>query len=234
MLKVDDLHVYYGHIHAVRGISFEVHEGAILTLIGANGAGKSTTTKTIAGLLKPRHGDVILKGRSTRGLRCEQIVGLGVGYVPEGRRVFPKLSVDNNLEIGAYCRKDHVAIEQDKKRMYEQFPVLGERRNQLAGLLSGGEQQMLAIARALMSRPELILMDEPSLGLSPVLVQQVFALIAELNRQGATILLSEQNARAALRIANEGAVLEVGELVLQGTAAELRRNVDVRRTYMGI
>lgn len=234
MLKVDDLHVYYGHIHAVRGISFEVREGEILTLIGANGAGKSTTIKAIAGVLKPRQGDITLRGRSTRGLRREQVVGLGVGYVPEGRRVFPRLSVDDNLEVGAFSRKRRAEIDDDKKRMYEQFPVLGDRRSQLAGLLSGGEQQMLAIARALMSRPALILMDEPSLGLSPVLVRQVLTLIAELNRKGATILLSEQNARGALRIANHGVVLEVGELVLGGTAEELRQNADVRRTYMGI
>jgi branched-chain amino acid transport system ATP-binding protein len=234
MLEVADLHVYYGHIHAVRGISFQVQEGEILALIGANGAGKSTTAKTIAGILKPRRGDVILRGRSTRRLRCEQIVGLGVGYVPEGRRVFPALSVDINLEVGAYSRKDRTGISQDKNRMYERFPVLGERRDQLAGLLSGGEQQMLAIARTLMSRPDLILMDEPSLGLSPVLVRHVFALVAELNEQGTTILLSEQNARAALGIAHHAVVLEVGQVALQGEAAELRQNAEVRRTYMGI
>jgi branched-chain amino acid transport system ATP-binding protein len=234
MLRVEDLHVYYGHIHAVKGISFEVNEGEIVTLIGANGAGKSTTLKTITGILKPRSGDIVLKGRSIRGLRSEKVVALGVGYVPEGRRVFPVLSVEQNLDIGATCRKDRAGVQKDKQQMFERFPVLGERHNQLAGSLSGGEQQMLAIARALMSRPSLILMDEPSLGLAPVLVRRVFSLIAELNRQGVSILLSEQNARGALNIAHRGIVLEIGEVALRGTAEELRKNVEVRRTYMGI
>jgi len=234
MLKVDNLHAYYGHIHAVKGISFEVQKGEILTLIGANGAGKSTTIKTILGILKPRQGDVILNGRSIRGLRPEKIVTLGVGYVPEGRRVFPVMTVEENLEIGAYYRCDRAEIERDKKRMFEIFPVLGERRTQLAGSLSGGEQQMLAIARALMSRPQLILMDEPSLGLAPLLVEHLFEVISELNRQGTTILLSEQNARGALQIAHHGVVLETGRIALRGTAEELRENEEVQRTYMGV
>lgn len=234
MLKVDNLHVYYGHIHAVKGVSFEVQEGEVLTLIGANGAGKSTTIKTIAGILKPRQGDVIFNGHSIRGLRPEKVVALGVGYVPEGRRVFPVLTVEENLEIGAYCCKDRAGIEQDKERMFEMFPVLKERRDQLAGSLSGGEQQMLVIARALMSRPRLILMDEPSLGLAPLLVAQLFELIRDLNRQGTTILLSEQNARGALQIAHHGVVLETGCIALRGTAEELRENEEVQRTYMGV
>lgn len=234
MLRVDDLHVYYGHIHAVKGISFEVQEGEILTLIGANGAGKSTTLKTITGILKPRQGDVIFNGHSIRDLRPERIVALGVGYVPEGRRVFPVLTVEENLEIGAYHRNDAAEIERDKERMFEMFPVLRERHNQLAGSLSGGEQQMLVIARALMSRPSLILMDEPSLGLAPLLVEHLFEIISDLNQQGTTILLSEQNARGALRIAHHGVVLETGRIALQGTAEELRENEDVQRTYMGV
>jgi branched-chain amino acid transport system ATP-binding protein len=234
MLKVDNLHVYYGHIHAVQGVSFDVQDGEILTLIGANGAGKSTIIKTITGILKPRQGDVILDGSSIGGLRPEKVVTLGVGYVPEGRNVFPVMTVEENLEIGAYSRKDRAGIEKDKARVFEMFTVLGERRQQLAGSLSGGEQQMLAIARALMSKPSLILMDEPSLGLAPLLMNYVFRLISELNQEGTTILLSEQNAHGALEIAHRGVVLETGTIALLGTAEELRENEDVQRTYMGI
>jgi branched-chain amino acid transport system ATP-binding protein len=234
MLKVDNLHVYYGHIHAVKGVSFDVQDGEILTLIGANGAGKSTIMKAVTGILKPRQGDVILDGSSIRGLRPEKVVTLGVGYVPEGRNVFPVMTVEENLEIGAYHRKDHAGVEKDKARMFEMFTVLGERRQQLAGSLSGGEQQMLAIARALMSRPSLILMDEPSLGLAPLLMDYVFELISDLNRQGTTILLSEQNAHGALEIAHRGVVLETGCIALRGTAEDLRENEDVQRTYMGV
>ena len=234
MLKVDNLHVFYGHIHAVKGISFDVQEGEILTLIGANGAGKSTIMKTITGTLKPREGDVVFDGGSIRGMRPEKVVTLGIGYVPEGRNVFPVMTVEENLEIGAYHRKDHAEVEKDKGRMFEMFQVLGERREQLAGSLSGGEQQMLAIARALMSRPRLILMDEPSLGLAPLLMDYVFELISDLNEQGTTILLSEQNAHGALEIAHRGVVLETGHIALRGTAEELRQNEDVQRTYMGV
>jgi branched-chain amino acid transport system ATP-binding protein len=234
MLKVDNLHVYYGYIHAVKGISFDVQDGEILTLIGANGAGKSTIMKTITGILKPREGDVIFDGGSIRGVRPEKVVTLGIGYVPEGRNVFPVMTVEENLEIGAYHRKDHAEVKKDKGRMFEMFPVLGERREQLAGSLSGGEQQMLAIARALMSRPKLILMDEPSLGLAPLLMDYVFELISDLNQQGTTILLSEQNAHGALEIAHRGVVLETGHIALRGTAEELRQNEDVQRTYMGV
>jgi branched-chain amino acid transport system ATP-binding protein len=234
MLKVDNLHVYYGHIHAVKGVSFDVQDGEILTLIGANGAGKSTIIKTIAGILKPRQGDVILDGSSIRGLRPEKVVTLGVGYVPEGRHVFPVMTVEENLEIGAYSRKDRAGVEKEKARVFEMFTVLGERRQQLAGSLSGGEQQMLAIARALMSKPNLILMDEPSLGLAPLLMDYVFKLISDLNQEGTTILLSEQNAHGALEIARRGVVLETGSIALRGTAEELRENEDVQRTYMGV
>lgn len=234
MLKVDNLHVYYGHIHAVKGVSFDVQDGEILTLIGANGAGKSTIMKAVTGILKPRQGDVTLDRKSIRGLRPEKVVTLGVGYVPEGRNVFPVMTVEENLEIGAYHRKDHAGVEKDKARMFEMFTVLGERCQQLAGSLSGGEQQMLAIARALMSRPSLILMDEPSLGLAPLLMDYVFELISDLNRQGTTILLSEQNAHGALKIAHRGVVLETGCIALRGTAEELRENEDVQRTYMGV
>jgi branched-chain amino acid transport system ATP-binding protein len=234
MLKVDNLHVYYSHIHAVKGVSFDVQDGEILTLIGANGAGKSTIMKTITGILKPRQGDVILDDSSIRGLRPEKVVTLGVGYVPEGRNVFPVMTVEENLDIGAYSRRDRAGVEKDKARVFEMFTVLGERRQQLAGSLSGGEQQMLAIARALMSKPSLILMDEPSLGLAPLLMNYVFKLISELNQEGTTILLSEQNAHGALEIAHRGVVLEIGSIALRGTAEELRENEDVQRTYMGI
>ncbi len=234
MLKLDNLHVYYGHIHAVDGISFEVEEGEVLTLIGANGAGKSTIMKTITGILKPRQGAVIFEGRPIHGMRPEKVVTLGIGYVPEGRNVFPVMTVEENLEIGAYHRRDRTEVERDKARMFEMFPVLGERRAQLAGSLSGGEQQMLAIARALMSRPRLILMDEPSLGLAPLLMDYVFELISELNQQGTTILLSEQNAFGALETAHRGVVLETGTIALRGTAEGLRANEDVQRTYLGV
>lgn len=234
MLNVENLHVYYGHIHAVQGISFSVEEGEILTLIGANGAGKSTTLKAIMGLLKPKQGSITFEGQSITRIRPEKVVTLGIGYVPEGRRIFPVLTTEENLEIGAFYRKDLQKIEEDKEHMYDQFPVLKERRNQLAGSMSGGEQQMLAIARAMMSRPRLILMDEPSLGLAPILVEQLFELIAELNRQGTTILLSEQNANSALQIANRCVVLETGTIALQGTAEEMQSNDEIQRTYLGI
>ncbi|MBN1266367.1 MAG: ABC transporter ATP-binding protein [Anaerolineales bacterium] len=234
MLKVENLHVYYGHIHAVQGISFSVEEGEILTLIGANGAGKSTTLKAIMGLLKPKQGSITFDGQPITRIRPEKVITLGIGYVPEGRRIFPVLTTEENLEIGAFSRKDLQKIEEDKEHMFEQFPVLKERRDQLAGSMSGGEQQMLAIARAMMSRPRMILMDEPSLGLAPILVEQLFELIAELNRQGTTILLSEQNANSALQIANRCVVLETGTIALQGTAEEMRSNNEVQRTYLGI
>ncbi len=233
MIAVENLNTYYGHIHAIKGISFEVHRGEITALIGANGAGKSTTIKTICGLLHPREGSITLDSTPIHKLSADKVVGLGVGYVPEGRRVFPVLTVDENLDMGAYHRADKDTIAQDKARMYEMFTALKGREKQLAGSLSGGEQQMLAIARALMSKPKLLVMDEPSLGLSPILVKRVFEIIADLNRQGMTILLSEQNARGALKIAHKGIVLETGKVRFADTAEALRANPIVQHAYLG-
>ncbi len=233
MIAVENLHTYYGHIHAVKGISFQVSQGEITALIGANGAGKSTTIKTICGLLHPREGSIMLDGAPIHKLSADKVVGLGVGYVPEGRRVFPVLTVDENLDMGAYHRSDQAAIAQDKARMYETFPALKGREKQLAGSLSGGEQQMLAIARALMSKPRLLVMDEPSLGLGPILVKRVFEIVADLNRQGMTILLSEQNARGALRIAHRGIVMETGKIRFADSAEALRSNEVVQHAYLG-
>lgn len=234
MLTLENVHVYYGHIHAVKGISFEVRKGEITTLIGANGAGKSTTLKAICGIVHPRQGAIYLDGEPVHRLAADKIVTRGIGYVPEGRRVFPVLTVDENLEMGAYHRSDSDGIAQDKTRMYELFPALKGRERQLAGSLSGGEQQMLAIARALMSKPQILVMDEPSLGLAPMLVQHVFEIIAELNRQGITVLLSEQNARAALKIAHYGVVLETGRIRFMDTAEALRENPVVQQAYLGV
>ncbi len=234
MLTLDNVHIYYGHIHAVKGISFEVRAGEITTIIGANGAGKSTTIKAICGLVHPRQGAIYLNGQPIHRLPAYKVVQHGIGYVPEGRRVFPVLTVDENLEMGAYHRSDPDGVAQDKARMYELFPALKGRERQLAGSLSGGEQQMLAIARALMSKPQILIMDEPSLGLAPMLVQHVFEIIVELNRQGITILLSEQNARAALKIAHHGVVLETGRIRFMDTAEALRENPVVQHAYLGI
>jgi len=233
-MVVEALHTFYGSIHAVKGISFEVRTGEITALIGANGAGKSTSIKTICGLLHPRNGTILLQGTPIQRLRADQIVRRGVGYVPEGRRVFPVLTVDENLDMGAYHRSDASEIARDKEQMYERFPKLKDRRKQLAGSLSGGEQQMLVIARALMSSPQLLLMDEPSLGLAPLLVRQVFEIIVELNKKGLTILLSEQNARGALKIAHHGIVMETGKVRFAGTAKALQENPVVQRAYLGI
>jgi len=234
MMVVESLHTYYGNIHAVKGISFQVQQGEITAIIGANGAGKTTSMKTICGLLHPRGGRILFHDAPIHRLRADQIVRRGIGYVPEGRRVFPVLSVDENLDMGAYHRSDTPEIARDKDRMYETFPKLKDRRRQLAGSLSGGEQQMLVIARALMSKPELLLMDEPSLGLAPLLVRQVFDIIVELNRKGLTILLSEQNARGALKIAHHGIVMETGKVRFAGTAQDLRENPVVQRAYLGV
>jgi branched-chain amino acid transport system ATP-binding protein len=234
MIVVENLHVYYGDIHAVKGISFEVKQGLITTLIGANGAGKSTTIKTICGLLHPKEGKILLNDKPIQKLRADQLVQLGIGYVPEGRRVFPVLTIDENLDMGAYRRSDKLEISKDKEKMYEMFPGLKGRKEQLAGSLSGGEQQMLAIGRALMSRPKLLIMDEPSLGLAPILVNTVFETIAELNREGMTILLSEQNARAALKIAHYGVVMETGNLRFTDTSKALQNNKIVQDTYLGL
>ena len=234
MITVENLHTYYGNIEAVKGVSFEVLKGGITALLGANGAGKSTTIKTICGLLHPREGTILLNGSPIQKMSADQVVHLGVGYVPEGRRVFPVLTVDENLDMGAYGRSDKLEIAKDKEKMYEIFPRLKDRRKQLAGSLSGGEQQMLAIARALMSRPHLLLMDEPSLGLAPLLVKQVFEIIAELNKEGLTILLSEQNARSALKIAHHGIVMETGRVRFADTAKALQENPVIQQAYLGV
>ncbi len=233
MLTVENLHVYYGAIHAIQGISFSVQEGEIVTLIGANGAGKSTILKTISGLLQPSKGQIILEGEKISTLSPHQIVARGISQVPEGRRVFPELTVMENLELGAYLRqgKDRA---QDLQRVFDLFPRLQERKNQPAGTLSGGEQQMLAIGRGLMARPRLLLLDEPSMGLAPLLVKEIFAIIREINAAGTTILLVEQNAHMALSIAQKGYVLETGEIVLSGSAAELTRNEEIRKAYLGL
>ncbi len=234
MITIENLHTYYGNIHAVKGISFEVPKGKITTIIGANGAGKSTTIKTICGLLHPSSGKIVLNGTQIQKMSADKVVRLGVGYVPEGRRVFPVLTVDENLEIGAYHRSDKEEIAKDMGRMFEIFPILKDRRKQLAGSLSGGEQQMLAIARAMMSKPQVLLMDEPSLGLAPILVKQVFDIIASLNESGITILVSEQNARSALKIAHYGIVMETGKVIFADTADALINNSVVQQAYLGV
>jgi branched-chain amino acid transport system ATP-binding protein len=232
MLDLADLDVYYGEIHALRGVGFHVLDGEIVTLLGNNGAGKSTTLKTISGLLVPRRGTVVFDGAPVAGVPAHAIVARGIAHVPEGRRIFNRLTVRENLMMGAYLRTDG-DIAADLDRAFELFPRLKERVTQVAGTLSGGEQQMLAIARALMTRPRLLLLDEPSMGLAPVLVEQIFATIESINRQGTTILLVEQNAAMALSIAHRGYVLETGAVVLSGTAAELAGHADVRRAYLG-
>jgi branched-chain amino acid transport system ATP-binding protein len=234
MLVIENLHTYYGEIHAVKGISLQVRKGTITTLIGANGAGKSTTIKTILGLLHPKEGSILLEGKPIHHLAADEVVRLGIGYVPEGRRIFPVLTVDENLEMGAYIRKDNSEITLDKQKMYDLFPAIKDRKKQLAGSLSGGEQQMLAIGRALMSRPKLLIMDEPSLGLAPLLVKTVFKIVTELNQQGMTILLSEQNARAALKIADYGIVMETGHVRFADTAQALQENTIVQEAFLGV
>ncbi len=232
MLDVRDLHVYYGEIHALKGISFRVAQGEIVTLLGNNGAGKTTTLRTLSGLLTPRRGEVLLDGASLVGAPPHGIVLKGITHVPEGRRIFNRLTVLENLEMGAYTRSDR-GIAGDMERAFAVFPRLKERRSQVAGTLSGGEQQMLAIGRALMAKPRLLLLDEPSMGLAPVLVEQIFETVQAINRQGVTILLVEQNAAMALSIAGRGYVLETGEIALAGPAADLAGNPEVRRAYLG-
>ena len=231
MLKINDLNVSYGGIKAVKGISIDVNEGSIVTLIGANGAGKSTTLRSIVGLVKVQSGEIVFQGESIAGKNTNNIVSLGITLVPEGRRVFSNLSVLENLKIGAYLRKDD--ISEDLKWVYDLFPRLKERSWQLAGTLSGGEQQMLAVGRALMSRPKLIMMDEPSLGLAPLVVNGIFDIIKEINRQGVTILLIEQNANKALKIADIGYVLETGSIKIKGTGKELLENEEIIEAYLG-
>ncbi len=231
MLKIDELKVRYGGIEAVKGITFEVPERQIVTLIGANGAGKSTTLRTIAGLVKPAHGRIHLQGEDITGLSPDRIVSKGITMVPEGRHVFPDLTVLENLKIGAYLRHDD--LEDDIKWVYDLFPRLKERSWQAAGTLSGGEQQMLAVGRALMSRPKIMMMDEPSLGLAPIVVKGIFDIIREINKQGVTILLVEQNANMALKTADRGYVLETGRITLTGSGQELLTNEDVKKAYLG-
>lgn len=233
MLKVENLHVYYGGIHALKGVNFEVPKGKIVTLLGANGAGKSTTLRTIARLVKPTQGKIFFEGQDITQTSTTDIVKKGITMVPEGRRVFANLTVYENLLIGAYTRNDKEGISKDMAHVYELFPRLKERVWQAAGTLSGGEQQMLAIGRALMSRPALLMMDEPSLGLAPLIVRDVFNIIREIHGTGMTILLIEQNARVALKVADYGYVIETGEIVLKGTGEELSANDDVRKAYLG-
>ena len=232
MLKVEDINVYYGSIHAVRGVSFEVNEGEIVTLIGANGAGKSTSLNTVSGLLPARSGKIEFLGRDLHGISPHKIVGLGLTQVPEGRRVFSQMTVEENLDMGAYTRPTG-EIKDSMADVYDRFPRLKERRRQLAGTLSGGEQQMLAMGRALMSRPKLLMLDEPSMGLAPILVDQIFEIIKELHASGVTVLLVEQNARMALSIADRAYVLETGKIALSGTGAELMASDKVREAYLG-
>jgi len=233
MLEVTDLHVYYGEIHALKGISFRVEQGEIVTLLGNNGAGKTTTLRTLSGLLTPRQGDVRFEGNSLVGVAPHDVVLKGITHVPEGRRIFNRLSVVENLEMGAYTRGDS-AVGQDMEQVFTIFPRLKERRGQVAGTLSGGEQQMLAIGRALMARPRLLMLDEPSLGLAPRIVQEIFAIVAEINRAGTTVLLVEQNTRQALALAGRGYVLENGRVVLSGAGRDLLDNEHVQRAYLGM
>ena len=233
LLEVNEIHTYYGNIHALKGISFEVDSGEIIALIGANGAGKTTTLRTISGLMEPRDGSVRYDGEDISSTRADLLVSKGISMVPEGRGVFAKLTVEENLDMGAYTRRDK-GIKDDLDRVFELFPRLEERKKQFAGTMSGGEQQMLAIARALMSNPRLLLLDEPSMGLAPVLVDGVFDTVQRIKNEGVTILLVEQNAHMALQIADRGYVLQSGEVALSDTAANLQQNETVQKTYLGI
>ncbi|MCK6473157.1 MAG: ABC transporter ATP-binding protein [Planctomycetes bacterium] len=233
VLRVDGLDVFYGGIQALRGVSLDVRKGELVTLIGCNGAGKSTTLKTVSGMLKPKAGKVVFQEQPIEGRPSHDIVRRGLALCPEGRRIFPNLTVDENLDLGAYIRSDRAEIRSDRDKMRGLFPILAERAKQLAGTLSGGEQQMLAIARALMSRPKLLMLDEPSLGLAPKLVEQIFQVLANLKREHVTILLVEQNARQALQVADRGYVLETGRIVKDGPARALADDPDVRKAYLG-
>ena len=232
ILKVDDINVYYGSIHAIKGVSFEVNEGEIVTLIGANGAGKSTTLNTISGLLHSKTGSISFMGENLGKFPCHKIVSKGLALVPEGRRVFLQMTVQENLEMGAYTQGGK-SMDADLERVYEQFPRLKERFKQVAGTLSGGEQQMLAMGRALMSHPKLLMLDEPSMGLAPILVEQIFEIIENLHKAGTTILLVEQNAQAALSVADRGYVLETGKVVTTGTGRELLESPAIKKAYLG-
>ncbi|HJC73632.1 MAG TPA: ABC transporter ATP-binding protein [Candidatus Mediterraneibacter faecavium] len=233
MLEVKDLEVYYGVIQAIKGISFEVNKGEVIALIGANGAGKTTTLHTVTGLLSPKKGHVIFEGKDITKVPAHKIVSMGMAHVPEGRRVFAELSVYENLKMGAYTRKDKNEIEESLANVYKRFPRLEERKNQMAGTLSGGEQQMLAMGRALMSKPKIILMDEPSMGLSPILVNEIFDIIRAVSESGTTVLLVEQNAKKALAIADRAYVLETGKIVLEGNAKDLLEDDSIKKAYLG-
>ena len=233
LLEVDNIHAYYGNIHALKGVTISVDKGEIVTLIGGNGAGKSTTLNTISGLLKPRVGDVRLDGESLKPLPAHEVVAMGISQAPEGRRIFGRLTVTENLEMGAFTRSDTSGISQDKERVFSIFPRLKERAKQTGGTLSGGEQQMLSIARALMARPRIFLLDEPSMGLAPILVEEIFSVIRDINQEGTTILLVEQNANMALQVASRGYVLETGTVALEGSAKELREDPKVKSVYLG-
>ncbi len=232
MLKVNDINVYYGAIHAIKGVSFEVNDGEIVTLIGANGAGKSTILNTVCGLLRSRTGSIEFLDKNLSNISAHRIVELGMAHVPEGRRIFQQMTVEENLEMGAYTRP-RASVDPNLERVYEQFPRLKERRKQVAGTLSGGEQQMLAMGRGLMSNPKLLMLDEPSMGLAPILVEQIFDIIKRLHQAGTTILLVEQNARMALSVADRGYVLETGKIVATGTGDELLRDEAVKKAYLG-
>lgn len=233
MLEVNDLEVYYGVIQAIKGISFHVDKGEIIALIGANGAGKTTTLHTVTGLLSPKSGQVLFEEREITKVPAHKIVSMGMAHVPEGRRVFAELSVYENLKMGAYTRNDKSEIEESLKNVYKRFPRLEERKNQMAGTLSGGEQQMLAMGRALMSRPKIILMDEPSMGLSPIMVNEIFDIIRSVSESGTTVLLVEQNAKKALSIADRAYVLETGKIVLEGNAKDLLEDDSIKKAYLG-
>lgn len=233
MLEIKDLHTYYGNIHALKGISLQVETGEVVTLIGGNGAGKTTTLRTIQGLIKPREGKILFEGNDLNLLSTQAIVRLGISQSPEGRLIFPRMTVKENLEMGAFARNDSLGIKSDIERVLHLFPRLRERINQKGGTMSGGEQQMLAIGRAMMSRPRLLLLDEPSMGLAPMLVTQIFSIIREINQQGTTVLLVEQNARMALTVADRGYVLQTGQIVLTGSAKDLQTNETVRQAYLG-
>ncbi len=233
MLEVKDIQVYYGMIQAIKGVSFHVNEGEVIALIGANGAGKTTILHTVSGLLAPKSGTVLFEGKDITKIPGHKIVSMGMAHVPEGRRVFAQLSVLQNLKMGAYTRKDKDEIQQTLKTVFERFPRLEERQNQMAGTLSGGEQQMLAMGRALMSHPKIILMDEPSMGLSPIFVNEIFDIIQEVSKSGTTVLLVEQNAKKALSIADRAYVLETGNIVLEGKASDLLENDAIKKAYLG-
>jgi branched-chain amino acid transport system ATP-binding protein len=234
LLELHDIHTYYGNIHALKGVSLTVEEGEIVTLIGGNGAGKTTTLRTISGLLHPRQGHILFQGEQLQYSPAHEIVGKGIAMVPEGRGIFAKLTVEENMDLGAYLRRDKAGINADRDYGFQLFPRLKERRRQIAGTMSGGEQQMLAIARSLMARPRLLLMDEPSMGLAPILVESIFDTCQAINEQGTTILLVEQNAHMALQIAHRGYVLQTGEIVLSDSAAALREDPTVQKAYLGV